>query len=166
MKTYKVTPLKVDQKLVKDVTKRRAAGENLATIAKALKTTSGRIAMAELLSVTKVVVITDHAALARAVAKERKAGKSWGLLSARYGVTEGTCRQAYTAATGQPYTALDYRHKPVAKQEAPKPKQAAKIGVPYDRKIAVKNARAKAAKDAELVAASAANKEALDTLLV
>jgi hypothetical protein len=34
-----------------------------------------------------------------------------GYLAARYGVTEGTARAAYVAATGQPFTALDYRRK-------------------------------------------------------
>jgi len=113
MQTYKVTPLKFDAKLVKEVTKRRAADENLATIAKALKTTSGRVAMAEMVGQVTRVDEADPAKLARAITKERKAGKSWGYLAARYGVTEGTCRAAYVAATGQPFTTLDYRRQAV-----------------------------------------------------
>jgi hypothetical protein len=72
--------------------------------------------MAELVGTTERVTHDDPAKLARAITKDRKAGKSWGWLAARYGVTEGTCRAAYTAATGQPYTALDYRR--AATQEA------------------------------------------------
>ena len=53
-----------------------------------------------------------HAALA----KDRAAGRSWGYLAARYGITEGTARAAYVAATGQPWQTLDYRR--AARQEA------------------------------------------------
>lgn len=111
MDKYNVTPLKFDTKLVEQVIRRRADGESLGTIAKALKTTPGKVAMAELVGTTTRQAIEDPAKLARAVAKDRKAGASWGLLAARYGVTEGTCRAAFTAATGQPFSALDYRRK-------------------------------------------------------
>ncbi len=109
MQKYTVTPLKFDQKLVEKVIRRRADGESLGTIAKALKTTPGKVAMAELVGTTPRQAIDDPAKLARAVAKDRKAGAAWGLLAARYGVTEGTARAAYTAATGQPHSSLDFR---------------------------------------------------------
>jgi L-lactate utilization protein LutC len=111
VKDYKVTPLKFDQKLVDLVTRRRTDGDSIATIAKALKLSAGKTAMAELLGTTPRVVIDDPAKLARAVAKDRHNQASWGLLAARYGITEGTARAAYTAATGQPFSALDYRRK-------------------------------------------------------
>jgi hypothetical protein len=44
--------------------------------------------------------------LAAAVAKDRKAGACWGLLSARYGITEGSAREAYVVATGAPWNSL------------------------------------------------------------
>jgi hypothetical protein len=109
MDKYKVTPLAFDAKLVEQVIRRRADGESLGAIAKALKTTPGKVAMAELVGTTTRQAIDDPAKLARAVAKDRKAGASWGLLAARYGVTEGTARAAFTAATGKPFSALDYR---------------------------------------------------------
>lgn len=109
MDKYKLTPLKFDTKLVEQVIRRRADGESLGTIAKALKTTPGKVAMAELVGTTERVVIDDPAKLARAVAKDRKAGASWGLLAARYGVTEGCARRAYEAGTGEPFSSLDYR---------------------------------------------------------
>jgi hypothetical protein len=111
MDKYKVTPLKFDTKLVEQVIRRRADGESLGTIAKALKTTPGKVAMAELVGTTERKAIDDPVKLARAVAMDRKAGASWGLLAARYGVTEGTCRAAFTAATGQPFASLDFRKK-------------------------------------------------------
>lgn len=111
VKKFTITPLKFDTALVKEVTKRRGGGESITTIAKALKLSTGKVAMAELVGTTERVTHTDPAKLARAIVKERKAGKSWGYLAARYGVTEGTCRAAFTAATGQPFTALDYRRK-------------------------------------------------------
>jgi hypothetical protein len=114
MDKYKVTPIKFDAKLVEQVIRRRADGESLGTIAKALNTTPGKIAMAELVGTTERVTVDDPTKLARAIAKDRKAGKSWGWLSARYGVTEGTCRAAFTAATGQPFASLDFRKKAVA----------------------------------------------------
>jgi hypothetical protein len=111
VKQYTVTPLEFDAKLVKDVMSRRAKGESLAKIGKTLGVTPGKAAMAELVATTeRVDLVGEPAKLARALAKERKAGKSWGYLSARYGVTEGTCRAAYTAATGQPWNTLDYRN--------------------------------------------------------
>jgi hypothetical protein len=111
VKKFTITPLKFDTKLAEAVTKRRAGGESITTIAKALNLSAGKTAMAELVGTTERVTHDDPAKLARAIVKDRKAGKSWGYLAARYGVTEGTCRAAYTAATGQPYTALDYRRK-------------------------------------------------------
>jgi hypothetical protein len=111
IKKYRVTPLTFDAKLVEQVTRRRTEGDSLSTIAKALKITNGKAAMAELIGTTERVTVDDPAKLARAIVKDRKAGKSWGWLAARYGVTEGTCRAAFTAATGQPFTTLDYRKK-------------------------------------------------------
>jgi hypothetical protein len=109
VKKFTVTPLKFDAKLVEQVTRRRTNGESISTIAKALKLTAGKVAMAELVGTTERVTHDDPAKLARAIAKDRKAGKSWGYLAARYGVTEGTCRAAYEAATGKPHSSLDYR---------------------------------------------------------
>jgi hypothetical protein len=111
VKKFTITPLKFDAGLVKEVIKRRTGDESIAAIAKALKLSTGKVAMAELVGTTERVTHTDPAKLARAIVKERKASKSWGYLAARYGVTEGTCRAAFTAATGQPFTALDYRRK-------------------------------------------------------
>ena len=67
--------------------------------------------MAELVGTTERVQVDDPAKLARAIVKERKAGKSWGYLAARYGITEGTCRAAFEAASGQPFTSIDYRRR-------------------------------------------------------
>jgi hypothetical protein len=64
-----------------------------------------------LLGTTDRTEIEDPAKLARAVVKDRKSGKSWGWLAARYRVTEGTARKAFEAASGQPFTSLDYRKK-------------------------------------------------------
>jgi predicted transcriptional regulator len=111
IKKFHVTPLSFDQKLVEQVIRRRTNGDSLGTIAKALNVTNGKAAMAELIGTTERVTIDDPAKLARAIAKDRKAGKSWGWLAARYGVTEGTTRAAFTAATGQPFASIDYRKK-------------------------------------------------------
>ncbi len=111
VKKFKITPLKFDTKLAQDVTRRRTDGQSVAEIAKALKLGAGKVAMAELVGTTERVIITDSPKLARAIAKDRKAGKSWGYLAARYGVTEGTCRAAFVAATSQPFTSIDYRRK-------------------------------------------------------
>lgn len=137
MKTYRITPLKFDAKLAQEVTRRRTDGEGIAAIAKALKASPGRVAMAELVGTTERVQVDDPAKLARAIVKERKAGKSWGYLAARYGVTEGTCRAAFEAASGQPFTTLDYR-------KASKPAKPKKVAAPIKRG-GVKAARAKAA---------------------
>jgi hypothetical protein len=119
VKEYKVTPLKFDQNLVDLVTRRRTDGESIATIAKALKLSAGKTAMLELIGTVEATAIDDAPKLARAVAKARREGKSWGWLAARFRVTEGTCRAAYTAATGQHWNSLDYRRK--ASDEAAKP---------------------------------------------
>jgi hypothetical protein len=111
VKKFTVRQLEFDGKLVEDVMRRRADGESIATIAKALKLSNGKVAMAELVGTTERVTIDDPAKLARAITKDRKAQKSWGYLAARYGVTEGTARAAFTAASGQPFTAIDYRRK-------------------------------------------------------
>ncbi len=109
VKDYTIRTLTFDDKLVKQVMTRRAKGEPVAKIAKALKVGAGKAAMAELIGTTERVEVDDPAKLARAIVKDRKAGASWGKLAARYGVTEGTTRAAYEAATGQPFTALDFR---------------------------------------------------------
>jgi hypothetical protein len=106
---YTVRPLNFDEELVAKVMERRKAGESLATIAAAVGAGLGKTAMAELVGTTEHRKISDSAALARAVAKDRKAGKSWGSLAARYRITEGTARAAYTAAAGEPWKTLDFR---------------------------------------------------------
>ncbi|HEY1688802.1 MAG TPA: hypothetical protein VGF95_08040 [Solirubrobacteraceae bacterium] len=112
VKNYRVTPLKFDAELIENVTKRRADGESIAAIAKSLKMGAGKIAFAELLGTTERQAITDPAKLARAIAKDRKAQKaSWGLLAARYGITEGCARRAFTAATTEAFTTLDFRRR-------------------------------------------------------
>jgi hypothetical protein len=109
MKDYEVRPLKFDDALVKKVMTRRGKGESVASIARVLKVGAGRVGMAELIGTNERKTIDDPAALARAIVKDRKAGAAWGLLAARYGVTEGTTRSAYEAATGKPFTYIDYR---------------------------------------------------------
>ncbi len=106
---YPVRPLTFDPELAAQVTARRQKGEALAAIAKDLGMTAGKAAMAELVATTERKELADPAALARAVVKDRKAGASWGLLAARYGVTEGTARKAYEAAAGQPFSSIDHR---------------------------------------------------------
>lgn len=106
---YAVHPLHVDDKLVKTVIARRKKGDSIATIARTLKIGQGKAAMAELVGTTKRVELNDSAALARAIAKDRKAGFSWGKLAAKYGVTEGTTRAAYESASGQPFSSIDLR---------------------------------------------------------
>jgi hypothetical protein len=110
VKKYNVAPLKFDTKLAEEVTHRQAAGETISAIARDLKMTPGRAKMAILVASAERVQIDDPAKLARAIAKDRKRGDAWAVLCARYGVTEGTVRAAYTAATGQPFTELDYRN--------------------------------------------------------
>lgn len=139
VKKFTITPLQFDTKLVEQVTRRRTEGESITAIAKALKLSTGKAAMAELVGTTERVTIDDPAKLARAVAKARKEGKSWGWLAARFGITEGTARAAYTAATGQHWNTLDYRRK--ASEEAP-----VKQPVPSPiKRVSVKPTRALAA---------------------
>lgn len=116
VKKFTVTPLKFDTKLAQEVAKRRVDGESITAIAAALKMSNGKVAFAELIATTERVTIDDPAKLARAIVKDRRSGKSWGYLAARYGITEGTCRAAFTAASGQPFTSIDYRRK--ARKEA------------------------------------------------
>lgn len=108
---FTVRPLKFDAKLAQKVTERRASGEALAKIAANLKVSTGKAAMAELVGTTEQVEHDDPSKLARAIVKDRKGGASWGLLAARYGVTEGTARAAYEAASGESFKALDYRKR-------------------------------------------------------
>lgn len=135
VKEYTVTPLKFSLSLAEQVTRRRTEGESISAIAKSLKLSPGKAAMAKLVGTVEVVKIDDPSKLARAVAKDRKAGKSWGWLSARYGVTEGTCRAAYEAATGEAFTTLDYRlaakpAKPAAKAAKTKAAKPARKATP------------------------------------
>lgn len=111
---YTIRPLAFDEEIVAKVMERRSAGASVAEVAQELSMGLGKTAMAELIGTTKRANISDPAALARAIVKDRRTGKSWGWLAARYGVTEGTCRAAYTAAAGEPWQALDFRKgKPV-----------------------------------------------------
>ncbi len=48
VKKFTITPLKFDPKLAVEVGQRRAGGESIAAIAKALKMSPGKVAMAEL----------------------------------------------------------------------------------------------------------------------
>jgi hypothetical protein len=136
VKKFTITPLKFDQNVADLVTRRRTDGESISTIAKSLKLSAGKTAMFELLGTTERVVIEDPAKLARAITKDRAAGRSWGWLAARYGVTEGTCRAAYTAATGKPFAELDYRRK--AKQDKPAAAPIKRGGVKAARTLAAK----------------------------
>jgi hypothetical protein len=106
---YRVTPLKQDDKLIKQVMDRRAKGESAATIAKALKLGVGRVLMAEIIATTERVTIDDPDRLARALVKDRKSGASWPQLAARYGIAESCTHRAWEAATGQSYKVTDYR---------------------------------------------------------
>ena len=115
VKDYKVRPLKFDDKLVKQVMDRIAKDEPIAAIAQDLKIGAGRAAMAVMVGTEERKQIDDPAKLAAAIVKDRKAGASWGLLAARYGVTEGTTRAAFEAMTGKPFTTLDYRTKGATK---------------------------------------------------
>lgn len=108
---YPVHPFDLDAKLAAKVTKRRQAGESVSAIAKDLGMGTGRTALAVLVGTTERTTPASPEALARAVVKDRKAGASWGLLMARYGVTEGTLKAAYEAAAGQPYSTIDHRTK-------------------------------------------------------
>jgi hypothetical protein len=109
VKTYKVTPLKVDDKLIAKVMSRREKGESAKAIAAALKLGLGKVLMAEIIATTERVEVDDPARLARALVKDRKAGASWPQLAAKYGIAEGCTHRAYEAATGKPYTETDYR---------------------------------------------------------
>ncbi len=114
---YTVRPLSFDDKVVKSVMARRKKGESIAKVAKALKVGQGKAAMAELIGTTERIKIEDPDKLAQAIVKDRKAGASWGKLAARYGVTEGTARAAFEAATGQSSTALDLRKQKSGKKD-------------------------------------------------
>lgn len=109
VKDYKVRPLKFDETLVRKVMAARKKGKPIAEVAKTLKVGTGKAAMAELIGSDERVNTDDPAKLAKAIVKDRKGGASWGLLAARYRVTEGTARAAYEAATGKPFSDLDYR---------------------------------------------------------
>jgi hypothetical protein len=109
VKTYRVTPLKVDDKLIAKVMSCREQGESAATIAKALKLGLGKVLMAEIIATTERVTIDDPAKLARALVKDRKSGASWPQLAAKYGIAEGCTHRAWEAATGQSYKVTDYR---------------------------------------------------------
>lgn len=111
VKKFTVTPLTFDAKLAEKVAARRAQGETVAAIAKDLNLGAGKVAMAELVATTKRVEQADAAKLARAVVKDRHAGDSWGKLAARYGITEGTARAAYEAASGKSYGSVDLRKR-------------------------------------------------------
>jgi hypothetical protein len=115
VKDYMVRPLKFDDKLVKQVMDRIAKDEPIAAIATALNIGAGRAAMAVMVGTEERKTVDDPAKLAAAIVKDRKAGASWGLLAARYGVTEGTTRAAFEAMTGKPFTTLDYRTKGASK---------------------------------------------------
>lgn len=115
VKEYTVRPLTFDDKLVKQVMDRIAKDQPIATIAKDLKVGTGKAAMAAMIGTEKRVTIADPAKLAQAIVKDRKAGASWGLLAARYGVTESTTRDAFEAATGKPFSTIDYRSKEATK---------------------------------------------------
>jgi hypothetical protein len=141
VKEYTVTPLKFSLSLAEQVTRRRTEGESISAIAKSLKLSPGKAAMAELVGTVEVVKIDDPSKLARAVVKDRRGGKSWGWLSARYAVSESTARRAYEAATGEAFSTLDYR-------------RAAKPAKP-----AAKAAKAKAAKPARKATPKAAAKD-------
>ena len=106
---YTVRPLVFDEDLVAKVRERRNAGASIPKVAKQLGMGLGKTAMAELIATTPRKNIANPDTLARAVVKDRREGKSWGWLSARYGITEGTARAAYTAAAGEHWKALDYR---------------------------------------------------------
>ena len=102
MKKYRITPLSFDAKLVEALRARN--GESVSAMAKKLKDVDlwARPPMAELLaSVGSASTSTTHER-ARAIVKDRRSGKS-GSVAARYGVTEGTARAAFTAATGEPW---------------------------------------------------------------
>jgi hypothetical protein len=99
----------VDAKQVEQVMRRRTDGKSLGEIAKALDISAGKVAMAELLATVEPQQIDDPAKLARAVVKERKAGRSWGWLAARFRITEGSARAAFEAASGEPFSSIDYR---------------------------------------------------------
>jgi hypothetical protein len=114
-KEYTVRPLSFDEKLVKQVMDRVAKDEPIAIIAKQMGIGPGKAAMAVLIATTERKAIDDPAQLARAIAKERKAGSSWGKLAAKFGVTEGTTRAAFEAATGQPFSSIDYSKKEATK---------------------------------------------------
>lgn len=148
VKVYKVTPLKVDMDLVAAVMTKRDAGAKLPEIAKELGKSTGVCAFQQIIFVSRPVVIEDSAKLARAVAKDRKAGVRWPQLAAKYRVTEACAKRAYEAATGQPYSELDFRpgkrlapadrgakqgRRPAAKA---KPRKATAAGAKRDRGIA------------------------------
>jgi tRNA U55 pseudouridine synthase TruB len=106
---YPVARLDFDAKLAKQVHTRKQKGESIKSIAADLNLGLGKTAMAELVATEGPISIEDPAKLAKAVAKDREDGASWGVLAARYRVTEGTVRAAYEAATGKPWKSIDYR---------------------------------------------------------
>ena len=75
VKDYKVKPLTFDEKLVKQVMDRVAKEESIAVIAKQMGIGPGRAAMAVLIGTTERKQIDDPAALARAIAKDRRPGR-------------------------------------------------------------------------------------------
>jgi hypothetical protein len=115
---YRVYPLGYPASKAATAKKLAAQGASLAAVAKAIGVaTTGQAAMALLVAHNALPAKAQAAlhkapgTLAVAVANGRHQGASWGLLAARYGVTEGTVRAAYQAATGRPHSTLDYRRR-------------------------------------------------------
>jgi hypothetical protein len=124
VKKFTVNVLTYDQNLVDLATRKHTDGESITAIAKALALRPGPTKMAILIGTVPRVEVADPAAMARAIVKARKEGKAWAWCCARFGVTEGTVRAAYSAATGRPHSELDYRRRngtqAKAKKAAPK----------------------------------------------
>lgn len=107
MSDTKYTRLEIDAEQVEQAGTLRADGKTLPEIAEALGTNKGKAALLVLCATEKPYRAKTDAALAKAIAKDRQDGASWGTLMARSGLTEGACRQAYEDATGEDHTATN-----------------------------------------------------------
>lgn len=150
-KTYRITKLTVDEAFLADVARLTGEGLPLTKVAKELGTSPGRVAMALLLRDVPVKAVpASKEAFAREVIAARRKGDSWGLLAARYRVTEGTCRAAFSFGAATPFYAIDYRGwnslpvSPAETERAAKARREVKLS-PEGRKHLGREVEAKAA---------------------
>lgn len=166
-KTYRITNLSINAEFVAEALRlTRDEGLPLTKAAKALETSPGRVAMALLITDTPQVKYADKDDLAQQVTRARQQGDSWGLLAARYRVTEGTCRAAFTYGAKTPFFAVDYRgwkslpETPVAEAKAHGAKARSEVKLTKEGRESLGQAVERKAREARQRRAKAAGAKA------